>query len=491
LLPDEYGHKSPGIVRRSPLAVTNRRTLVTAPQGSGIFRFMSLTGEMDPLEVLRVLTTRLYPNPPRAVPIDDAPPGFLAEETGFVTPGTAGLLEGDPRPRATLNGYALPPGTEKGSIVRVLGTLSPAGTLDAEGRSLPASPEGPVPPGSPQPPGDGEPGVWRVETGAALLPETWAVLPPGQAVLVGSERIRVGNLPLRGHGMTRTGRGRGEDAIAAPTRLPCGTRLDGRLRAFLLASGASTVVIRPAFPVAFGTVGDELADLGVPPDAECGRAAVQDLVALTVEETIRRAGLAPVPFGILRDSPEEVRTAVLRARERKVDVLILVGGMGEGVTDRTVESIERLEAEMILEGRLFDSGCGILYAKVPDLDLIALTGRPLLAAAELDLFVTPALLSRQGAAAWRWDWSRMRWPVDGGARMPKNTGEPRSWKVLPAALSTTATGEGAGGPRVRAWTPETWLLPLSAGQEGWAVLPPAGSGDPRDEPEAYFCPLPT
>jgi molybdopterin biosynthesis enzyme len=259
------------------------------------------------------------------------------------------------------------------------------------------------------------------------------------------------------------------------------------MRSALLARGVPSIDLRPPFPVGFATVGDELIDLGAP----AGDAHRADLVALAIEDSLKSLRLVPLPFGILTDSPDDIRDISYRARERRVEVLILAGGLGDGVTDRVMESLRHLEAEIVLEGRTFGPGSGIFHAKVHDYDVIGISGMPLLAAAQLDLFVVPALLARLGAAPAYWDWSRVLWRLDApatlhGARVGGGSpvGVEGGFTVLPCHV-VTARG---GPPALVARVPESPFLPVAAGEEGWAVIPSGPPGEPASERKAYFQP---
>ena len=88
---------------------------------------------IDPLEALRVLTTKMNRHGPEAFPLEEAPGGFLAEAVECAP--RAPPLEGgrQTRPVAARDGYAIPPGLGAGDLCRVLGTLSTLGPLDPDG----------------------------------------------------------------------------------------------------------------------------------------------------------------------------------------------------------------------------------------------------------------------------------------------------------------------------------------------------------------------
>jgi len=426
---------------------------------------------LDPLEALRLLTTRLYPKKPAAFPVDEAPEGFLSRGVDWalelVGPQPAGR-------RALRDGYAFFREAWKGDELRVLGVLTAGASLDLGGKPIPARSE----------PSADEGSVWRVETGAILPADVVAFLPVSSVTIVGPGRIRVGET-AEAPGADRNG----ESLPGLRARFPAGTRLGARLRALLQSAGISQVELVPPFPVGFATVGDELMDLG----ALCeggqrgeGEKAEHrpDLTAPDLETSIRRIGLTPVALGILPDSPTVLHDTVIRAKERRLEVVILAGGLGEGLADRTIEALKRVEADFIIQGLDLDGCSRFVFAKAYDLDILALGGLPFEAAAGMDLFVRPALCSRLGAPRSLWDWSRISWHCEPSGDLRRTGRTEGAWRLFPAAM----VPDKAGAPKVRLRKALTPFHPTAEGQEGWAVVPPTASSE-AEPTLVHFQPL--
>lgn len=416
---------------------------------------MNPSADESPPGALERVASRLVPRPPVSRPLAEDVRGYLAEEVEIeLSPGLA--ARETPRPRLALrNGFAVPEGLGEAAECLVLGALHPGGALDEFGTLL--SPGASRPPPPPEVP-EGLPGIWRVETGAPLPPEAAAVVPPEDAVLVGSRRVRILRRPEPGSGVWSDGiRGRG-----ARLRFPPGTYVGARVRSALLAAGAASVPLVPKPLVAFATVGDELTDLGAP--LEPGR--IPDLIGLAVEECLRHLEIEPLAFGVLADAPADFERAAVRARERGADVFIVSGGLGSGFADRTRESLERLEAEIAYAGRIAGEGFEFLFARLEGYHLLALSGRPLAASAEIDLLVRPGLLRMLGAPVASWNWaSRPEIPLLEAAETLLRE---ETWTVLPARRARAA----GGGPACAVWAPSHPWTPWTPGQEGWAVVPP-------------------
>src|SRR2546422_6097703 len=246
---------------------------------------------IDFLDALRILTTKGKTVAPKSFSPEEAPGGYLAEAVEIVQtfPSKTGAR------RAARNGYALPLGIKEGEEATVAGTVPPDGHPRGEPSSLSGKAQGWR--------------VWRVDTGAFLPEGADRVLRVSDGVIVGTDRIRVLKLPPEGSGTVKP--------LTGPSRrralFEAGTRLDARLRSLAAASGISSLSVRPPFSVGFGTVGDELIDLASPVGPGPGEEHRRDVTGPWLEESIARLALVPVSLGILPDSVDPIRDAILRA----------------------------------------------------------------------------------------------------------------------------------------------------------------------------------
>jgi molybdopterin molybdotransferase len=409
---------------------------------------------VDPLEALEAIAVHLRPGAPIELPLEEARGAYLAEPLASLSPGSC--FPGDPGGllRAARDGYAFPAAVSPGDELAVTG---------------PARVEDP-------PPLLELGAACRVECGAPLPAAVHSVLPVASAVVTGTGRIRVLRPAPAGDGVA----GR---ASGAPATLAHGTRIDGRLEAFLLARGLQRVRAYPRYRVGILIVGDELADLRAAP----GPGQLPDMSGFWLPGAVALEGLEAVPLGIAGGAPAEVKEAVLRARSRRVDLLLVAGGFGEGVTDRSAEALKDFDCRIFFE-RLALRGCPTAFlARAAGLDVLGISGAPLAAAIAYDLLVRPALLARLGAARRLWDWGARPLPADlaGGPSPPLEPPplEPArpAWTVL-AARPLEPPHRG-----FEAWLPESPFSPLAAGASGWLVAPPPSG--PGGEARAYFVPL--
>ena len=223
-----------------------------------------------------------------------------------------------------------------------------------------------------------------------------------------------------------------------------------------------TVSVRPPFGVALAVVGDEIARPGSKRQDEC----VEELSLGWLGAAIESLGLETLSLGVRPDTAESLRDAILHLRGR-AEVLLLVGGASDGVTDRTLESLIRFDSQLVFHGVDLDGAASLGHAKSLGIDVLAIGGKPLESAALWDLFLRPALLACLGASPDHWDWSRGGLAID----LSPDPGGPRA---QPGSVSPAARARGPDGALViRALSPDAVspFLPVAPPQEGWLIWP--------------------
>jgi molybdopterin biosynthesis enzyme len=422
-----------------------------------LFETMTRPIPRSPAAALHAVVSHLNARPPRTFSLDEAPHGYLAAAVPrpAIEESTA---DGAPL-LATVNGFAVTSRAAAGDVVAVLGTLTPGRRLGPHGEPESVEPD----------PVAAAEGVFRVETGALLPPGCDRVVPTASATIVGAARVRLDCLPPPLAG-TAAGRSLRPDPGGGPLAA-AGELLGERLRATLRGQGVESVAVRPPFTVATGVLGSELcgsSDLRRPD-------RLRDAVGPLLEEGVRALGLRPLPLGVIGDSPDELRDAILHVRER-APVLVLAGGLGDGVTDRTVEGIRCFEAYIGTEQVALDGARHLLHAKTLGIDILAVGGLPLEAACGFDLFVRPALLALLGAPEEVWDWTRTDWALAPAGEAVRGSGPAAS----PACLLRSGTEL-----RVRLLARSSPYFPRAPGQEGWVILP---AGEPGEACRCHFVP---
>ena len=416
---------------------------------------MTLPKRLEVLAALKLLITERKDKPPVEIALAEAPFGYVSA----VQLDEASV--GKERPReAAHNGFAVPENAALGDVCRVTESRTASGAKAADPWESGFEERTP-----PREEGELEPredsvsvAVVRVETGAPLPTEAVAVVPMDRTTVVGTRRVRLEVSPVAGHGV-RAAQPRSDSATPSSS-FP--VALGARLRARCAAAGMQTLRLRPRWAVGIAAIGDELVDPEVGLEVSrnpASKASVFEVTTPWIASALEDLGVTPVPLGIHSDDPQSVRDVLFRALSRQLDSVILVGGLGSGLGDRTAEGVVRFGASVHCEG-LHLAGCdNFLYARGSGLDVYGLSGRPLAAAAGFDLLVASALRARQGAWAQACDWSRFNW------RLEETVAGPR---VVP--VCRIPAQEGA----VLRVLDVDDRHPVGYEQEGWGIVPESG-----------------
>ena len=395
---------------------------------------------VNPVEALEIVTRKIMQGHVSEVDTETAGGHFLAEDVPGLLPGSSFPSDPPDIYRAACDGFALPAGSGLHDELELDGSVA-----------------GPGPNGKPA---FTEEQTFRVESGSLLPERTWAVLPVKNATLLGTGRIRIEQIPQAGDGIL--GHSKGVRRIYDQ-----GSRLGPRLQATLLASGITRVNVHSLPRIGVLFLGEELIDL----KSEPSEGRVYDLNGYWLMDSIKALGLDVIPLGISDDGPEGIYQHLGRCRTRKVDVLILSGGTGDGVNDRSAESIRELNGKVLLE-RISLHGCpSLLFGKMAEMDVLGLSGEPLACAAGFDLFARPLLLARSGACESYWNWTYAACSDEMLTPPPPCENKEISW-TLQVGKYRKNSSELISPPIVKSWNPETPFTTLAAGSQGWILRPP-------------------
>ena len=172
----------------------------------------------------------------------------------------------------------------------------------------------------------------RIFTGAMLPEGPDTVLMQEDCVSTGSEvRIRPGIK----RGANR--RLAGEDVMAGGLVLRAGRRLGPPEIGLAAALGLTSLPVRTRLRAALFSTGDEVAE----PGAKLMPGQIYDSNRAMVASLLTRAGLTVTDGGILPDSPQRLRPALLAASGRH-DLIITSGGVSTGEEDHLRDAIEQL-----------------------------------------------------------------------------------------------------------------------------------------------------
>jgi len=401
---------------------------------------------VNPLEALAAVTGKIKQGAVERIDLESAAGRYLAEPIHGAARSAGQPADPPGTLRASCDGYALPDGCGAGDRLSL--REEPPGLATHDDRQIPSG------------------SAIRVETGALLPGKTWGVLPAEDCTLLGSGKLRIERLPQAGEGILGLDNGK-------PMIFEAGSLLSTRHQAYLLAAGVEKVCVHSPPRVGMLLLGDELTDLKT--DLEVGQ--VHDLNGYWLRDAIEALGLEVIPLGISEDGPAGLQKHLVRCHTRQVDVLILSGGTGAGITDRTAEAIQELNGNVLFE-KLSLHGCdSLVFGKLNNMDVLGLSGRPLSCSAAFDLFCLPLLLARSGASKGYWNWAAVTYLDEILTPPPPLDNRPGDWCLQVGKLSESST-ENLTQPIVKTWNPETLFSPVAAGSEGWVLRPPQPEGEP-------------
>ena len=272
---------------------------------------------------------------------------------------------------SAMDGYAVR-GEDVASVpveLRVVGEIAAGGFSDravAPGEAMRIMTGAPMP--------DGADTVVRVEDtdNASDLVTIAAVSPKGMAV-----------------------RNAGEDIRAGERILTAGTVLRAADIGLLASVGRARVLVRKRPRVAVFSTGDEIVEL----DAPLERGQIRDSNRYTLASAVRAAGAEPLVLGIVRDSPDALRTALREASA--ADAIVTSGGVSVGDHDHMKPVLSEL-GTIDFWAIAIRPGRPLAFGEIKDGDrrvpIFGLPGNTVSALVTFELFVRPALLRMQGRA---------------------------------------------------------------------------------------------
>lgn len=225
----------------------------------------------------------------------------------------------------------------------------------------------------------------RIMTGAQIPGNCDAVVPVEEtAEAEGRVAIRV---PVR---LRQHIRFHGEDVASGETFLTAGTVIQSPEISMLASLGKAVVPVYRKARVAVLSTGDELIELGEPP--ETGRIINSNAIYLAA--AIRETGAEPVVLSIARDNKESHREKLLEGL--KADALITSAGVSTGDRDFVLEMLEELGVrQMVLKADIKPGGPKAFGMK-DGTPVFSLPGKPVSTIITFEEFVRPALLKMMG-----------------------------------------------------------------------------------------------
>jgi molybdopterin molybdotransferase len=313
-------------------------------------------------EALAIVLAHAPRLPPEEVELAQAPGRVLAEDVR----ADADL---PPFDRSAMDGYAVRAADVAGAPV----VLPVAGQIRAG-----QYPELPLPPGA----------AVQVMTGAAVPAGATAVQPVEKTRgLDGGARVEILEPVAAGAHIAR----QGSEVAAGDVVLEAGGTIDPAAIAVLAAVGKARPLVGRRPTVSVLVTGDELVDVSDTPS----RGRIRNSNGYAVIAQAAAAGAVVTSLGVVPDDADRMAAAVREGLAS--DVLVISGGVSEGVFDLVEGVLARSDVALLFTKVAIKPGAPLVFGRRGETLVFGLPGNPVSAQVTFDVFVRAALLRMQGA----------------------------------------------------------------------------------------------
>lgn len=239
----------------------------------------------------------------------------------------------------------------------------------------------------------GQPYTGQVNVGEVVRIFTGAVMPQGTDTVVIQEHVRVQEPYVYIDSDEQVGknvRHTGEDIESGKVVLKKGHQIEAADIGLLASLGIRQVSLVKRLKVAFFTTGDELVSLdGHVQGSVLPSGMLFDSNRYTLAALLERAGVEAIDIGIVRDSEEETRNALLRASS-VADLIITSGGVSAGDADYVTRAFHDLGAVSFWKLAM-RPGRPLAFGFIKNSAFFGLPGNPVAVMVTFLEFVQPAI----------------------------------------------------------------------------------------------------
>jgi molybdopterin molybdotransferase len=226
-----------------------------------------------------------------------------------------------------------------------------------------------------------------ISTGGAVPAEADSVVPVEEVEDRGGTVVITGTVETGQHV-----RPRGGDVLRGATVVDAGARIRAAQIGSLAAAGVAELVCSAQPRVALIATGSELRAPGV----ELAPGQIYESNRAMLAAVLERAGARIEMLPVVDDDPDAHREAI--ARGLAADVLVSSGGVSMGEHDLVRQVEAELGVEEVFWGVAVKPGKPLSFGVQGETLVFGLPGNPVSSLVGALIFVTPALLARQGAA---------------------------------------------------------------------------------------------
>ena len=238
-----------------------------------------------------------------------------------------------------------------------------------------------------------------LEPGSAARVMTGAPVPPGATGVVRVEHTDGGAGPrvriLDDADAIRHIRRRGEDVEAGDTLAARGEEIGPAAVALLATAGLREVDVGRRPRIAVLANGDELADLDAFDEVLAGR-RILNSNGYALAAQLAEAGAEPVPLGIARDDPADLRRRLRRAEG--CDGIVSAAGVSVGDHDYVKQVLDELGLERVFWRVRMRPGSATVFGTLDGRPFWGVPGNPASALVTFETLVRPAVRRMAGFA---------------------------------------------------------------------------------------------
>ena len=232
-----------------------------------------------------------------------------------------------------------------------------------------------------------------LQPGSAARIFTGAPIPDGANVVIMQEQVTIVGDMIHFDVKPESGmniRLAANDISSGDTILHKGCRLRAQDIGLAASVGLETLPVFEKIRVGMFLTGDELVEPGKPLTA----GKIYDSNRYTLQGMLRELGCEIVDLGLVGDTLQETKTAMLNAAQQ-ADLVVTCGGVSVGEEDYVRIAIEQL-GDLHLWRLRIKPGKPLAFGSIDSTPFIGLPGNPVSAFATFCLFVAPLIKTLQG-----------------------------------------------------------------------------------------------